>query len=127
MSAFLCSVAHLSVLTIGITANRDEPLFDDEVFTMLLEENANSLKYRYTNPEDCTDEAIAGLRFNPLIVLEHPQVFTPAALIKLAQSYRYQACEHPEWQTTRACRLIDELISRQIRNLPGYEAAPWSI
>ncbi len=50
MSAFLCSVAHLSALTIGITANRDEALFDDQVFEELLQENANSLNARYTNP-----------------------------------------------------------------------------
>ena len=127
MSAHLCSEAHLSVLAVAIARDPHAQGTEEEIFALLAQENANSLNDRYTAPEECAPEAIAALRFERLLMLERPQAFAPIALIKLAQSYAYQACEHPAWEASRAHALIRGLIDAQIARLPGYESAPWTI
>ena len=123
MSAFMCSDAHISALVYGTVRHEiDLPrdLTAAELFAELVTENAASLRARYG-------------RGAKEMIGEAPHRFTPAPafpavhLIKLAQCYEYQSCEHDGWETSKAKRWIGRLISRLIYKLPGYDAAPWSI
>jgi hypothetical protein len=125
MSAFMCSDAHISALVNaaveyeigGAGFTSEEPA---ELFAELVCENAESLRARYG--------ARAALMFD-----SGPHRFIPGSalpalhVMKLAQSYRYQSCEHDGWGTSKAKRWIANLISGLIYRLPGYDAAPWSI
>lgn len=51
----------------------------------------------------------------------------PATVIKSVHCYQYQSNEHPGWDGSRAKSIADELLSRAIVALDGYEQAPWGI
>jgi len=117
MSAFMCSDAHISALVNGATQyGIDLPrgYSPEEWFAVLVAENALSITARY------------GKREAP----KGPHRYTPGPalpalhVMKLAQSYDYQSCEHAGWSTKR---WIDLLIAGLVYKLPGYDAAPWSI
>lgn len=126
MSAFICSDAHISAIVAWAAANRagvhTNPMWfvvDNEVATcnMLMEENVESVNYRYRENE-------------PAIPVEYtPPARMPSAvaIIKLAQCLRYQSCEHPGWESSLAKKILDEVIETAIFRLPGYEAAHWRI
>ena len=124
MSAFMCSDAHISALVnaaveyeIGLPVNAADP---DAQFRMLVTENVKSLEARYGKPA-ALEDAPGPHRFTRGPAL--PALY----VMKLAQSYRYQSCEHDGWETSKAKRWIANLISGLIYELPGYDAAPWSI
>jgi hypothetical protein len=124
MSAFMCSDAHISVLVnaavehgIGLPVNAFDP---DAQFRMLVIENERSLKARYG--ERAFGMIGVGVhRFTPGPSLPAVHV------LKLAQSYEYQACEHDGWETSIAKKWIGTLIAGLVYEIPGYDAAPWSI
>ena len=45
--------------------------------------------------------------------------------LKLIDCFDYQACEPPGWPDSEAYAFCDALRSRLIRELDGYDAAPW--
>ena len=55
----------------------------------------------------------------------------PIDLIKMAQGFAYQACEHKEWMepsfenTDLREGHIQQFIAHMIRQMPGYDDAPW--
>ena len=123
MSAFMCSDEHIGALVHGaLVYGIDFPrgLTAPELFAELVCENAASLRARYG--KDAKE-----------MIGEAPHRFKPAAtlpavhLLKLAQCYEYQACEHDGWATSRAKKWIDNLVAGLIYKLPGYDAAPWAI
>ena len=125
MSAFLCSDAHISALVNAaveheIGGSGFAPGEAAELFALLVCENAESLWARYGA------RAVVMFDLGPHRYAPGPAL--PALhVIKLAQSYRYQSCEHDGWETSKAKRWIANLISGLIYKLPGYDAAPWSI
>ena len=36
-------------------------------------------------------------------------------------------CEHPEWETSQAKKIMEQLRRRVITHLPGYEKGKWEI
>lgn len=52
---------------------------------------------------------------------------SPAQIIKALRCFAYQACDGDGWVTSDAYRLYNELMSRALNRLPGYEDAEWSI
>jgi len=124
MSAFMCSDAHTSALVnaavqYGIEFPR-ECTSPAELFALLVVENAASLRARYGR--GAKEMGTAGPhRFVPALALP------PVHVMKLAQSYAYQSCEHDGWKGSTAARWIDTLIDTLICRLPEYEAAPWTI
>ena len=91
-----------------------------EVGQMLWDENRRSLSYRYPDHEDDWKLDVylhrpAGLFFKP----------SPAEVLKSADCYAYQSCEHPEWSASSAYAFITMLCKRAYTLTPGYEAAPW--
>ncbi len=51
----------------------------------------------------------------------------PVGAIKVAQCYRYQSNEHPEWEASDANKIVEMVIDGAISKLPGYDAAPWGV
>jgi len=49
----------------------------------------------------------------------------PVITLSLISCYEYQSCEHPEWRTSEARAICEALRKLAIRNLPGYDEAPW--
>ena len=120
MSAFLCSDAHISALVNAAEFYRvDLPREHDpeSLFHMLVTENYRSLAARYQDKPGDPSAHRYTLR-PPLPAL---------AVIKLAQSYEYQSCEHDGWDASVAKGWIERLIAGLIFRIPGYDAAPWSI
>jgi hypothetical protein len=54
-----------------------------------------------------------------------------AFVVEISQAYKaidcyvYQACEHPDWLESEACKWISTLKDRLSRHVPGYDAAEW--
>lgn len=88
------------------------------VGAMLLAENRASVNHRYDEEE--WEEPYL---FEPL-----PGISDPVIVLKAIACYRYQSCEHPEWERSEARVFIDALEQKAIVHLPGYDDAPgWEI
>lgn len=99
-----------------------DPEHGDEIGRLLLAENIRSVIYRYDDEPDEHEPASAysfAYRGRQLTALE--------ALVAI-HGYEYQACEHPEWESSKARALCADLKSSLIRLVPGYdEAGTWTI
>ena len=98
----------------------------NEIGQMLLDECVNSVHYRY---QDDTIVSLPG-RTNAqwLIPFEcKPFVKIPTKIVALSiiNCYEYQSCEHPEWKDSLAKSFCQALKEITIRELPGYDNAPW--
>ncbi|MGW0061410.1 hypothetical protein ACWDTT_15970 [Streptosporangium sandarakinum] len=89
----------------------------DRVGNMLWQTNFRSVNYRYEE-----DELEPVYNYRPLARQIHP-----LAALKAIKCYRYQSCEHPEWEGSEADRFTDSLIYSLIGALPGYSTLPWVI
>lgn len=98
----------------------------DQVGQMLLGECVRSVSYRYPNdpltelPGRTDAEWIIPYTF--YLMGRRP---TPVQALKLISCYKYQSCEHPEWESSEAQAFCEALTATLIQNLPGYEEAPW--
>ncbi|MHB8565340.1 MAG: hypothetical protein ACYDDA_15735 [Acidiferrobacteraceae bacterium] len=127
MSAYLVDRACITaIVMVADRAKRHglhgtwDALSNDELGRMLWKENMRSLGARYGDPED--EATLAGYHYgltNTLLAA------SPVALIKNLHCYRYQSCEHREWEGSQAAALVDALESYLVHRLPGYDAAPW--
>lgn len=98
---------------------------------LLLAENASGQAEAYpeASKEDGLDEYAASYVFPPTAfsrASHHPNT-GPVSALKLLQSYAYQACESPTWETSTARAFTLTLTDDLIHALPGYDDAPWSI
>ena len=136
MSAFQCTPEHIAVLAhfanrndiyLGARWNNPDATKNPvDIAEALAIENNASLDHRYPKDADkkadqiyfalCKDSA-----------RKIPKTFSAVEIIKLAQCYDYQACEHPEYEASDAKQLIKAIISKAITKLPGYESAPWGL
>jgi len=128
MSAFLCTPKHIGTVARISIPNGNRAY----VAEVLAKENIRSVGYRYPDCkgheaeqflgmfeehylEDCVKEATRRI----------PHEMDPGDVVKLLESYRYQACECFDWEKTEAYKLCLEIESR----LPAEPNpnAPWSI
>ena len=86
---------------------------------LLVAENYKSVNYRYGE----TDEPH---KYTYHFMLT-PANQTPVVILKLCANYEYQACEHPEWEASKAHDIIKRIEAKAIRELPGYDDAPWGL
>ncbi len=145
MSAYMCSEKQLTVLAayavkhcLDSVPRRLRPALDNDgfehkpgaynraircVFSMLVSENLASLASRY--PEDTSGQATFDSYSvdDRMLREELPKVH----IIKLCHHYAYQSCEHDGWRDSEARKLIDQVESHAVHNLPGYNEAPWGI
>jgi hypothetical protein len=115
MSAFICNHSHVTALAVYAARNRLLGRTDaSQVGALLHAENVRSVNYRYgeaTKPNFVICEWAAF------------HAFPPAQIHWAARCLRYQSCEHPGWEESEACRLVEEIIART----PGDEDAEWEI
>ena len=96
------------------------------VASMLARENLLSIEHRY--PGDHTGEQEAYEAFDiPAGAETRARQMPRLSIIKGCHCYAYQSCEHPGWESSDARKLIDAIESHAVRNLPGYDAAPWGL
>lgn len=128
MSAFVVSKKHVAALANFAVSHkvwlgtRSAGSGDFEsIYTTLAAENVRSVCHRYAGdkPENYADFLKPAGR-NTIL-------YTPIAVIKLAQCLDYQSCETDDWETTQACRILKNIISKAIECLPGYDDAKWAI
>ncbi len=141
MSAFVVDKAHINALVnAGLGLARRNPLTwyhneehhrlndgnADQVGQMLLDENIKSVGHRY---EHCEVTALPGrVDAEYLIPFKHKLSYNPlpaVTMFSLINCYRYQCCETDEWETSEAFAFCHQLEGQLIRNLPGYDDAPW--
>lgn len=100
MSAWMCSNQHLSILVdaIHLFELNLSPKKEDTFATLHLE-NELSLHYRYGDLVSDSHEGYTKAT---------PEV-RPEDIYRLAQSYKYQSCEHNEWEESAAHQMITAL------------------
>lgn len=143
MSAFIVNKSHINAMLQGAFATgakhnwrfgwnhngeRHEltPFNADEIGQMLLDENTKSVSYRYEDspmtdlPGPAGGEYLLPFEFHPL-----GKVPKPIEVLSITNCYEYQSCEHEEWEASDAKAFCDTLIAHAVRDLPGYDEAPW--
>lgn len=89
---------------------------------MLWRENVKSWNYQYGETINLSEYCIDPCKFS-----RHPKPIEMVQVLKSCNYYIYQACEHPEWKSSKANTFISELKEHAIRRLPGYEEAVWGV
>jgi hypothetical protein len=120
MSALICNHSHVTALAVYAARNRLLGRTDaNPIGEMLHAENVLSVNYRYNESTIPNFEMCEWAAFHP---------FSHVQIIKAARCLDYQSCEHPGWQQSDACKLLQVLIGDDTtRNLPGYDDAQWEI
>lgn len=134
MNAFLVSKKHIDFLVSaaylwGRTdlrrylpreyANKDVDASD--VGRLLWTENLASVAHRYGPQLDAPHTE----NYRHQIDLSAPN--RAVEVIKSIQCLEYQSCEHDGWESSAAHCFLQNLKSEAIRNLPGYDKAPWGL
>ena len=135
MSAWIVSKKHIDVLVAAVDTHGEWNLSRTALGRLLWNENLESLKYRYPNDSDGTRPGPNNFRDDDVNTYKYrtpgAELTTPVVALKLAHSYDYQSCEHPEWTNSAARRivrsLIDTLKTGVSEESAEYEEAPWSI
>lgn len=142
MSAFICNTQHILALAVwaarpvpgtsgrvsadwfrhfGGSCNGDSAWQDValEYAEVLQAENLASVRARYPN-----HVAVDPPLF-PTPRLEHCAGLEPVAILKMCDCLEYQSCETDAYHSSIAWRLLRAIREAAIRELPGYDAAPW--
>lgn len=127
MSAFIVSNTQINALVryasrLGLTYRwaglaRRVGGMEQETVEMLLAANYDSVNARYKENE---------LPREIVYRIDAPMLDAIKA-IKLANSLAYQSCEFDEYEASESKAFTDALVSWAVNNLPGYDAAPWTI
>ena len=131
MSAYIVEERVIAELA-KVYANRLYMGFDasrrDNAARTLAEENIRSIRYRYPDadememvPEGFVEACVE------LATIESKISYSPVELLKAADCLDYQSCETPDWESTRACEILNEIRLILIKRLPGYEEAAWGL
>lgn len=121
MSAFLVTREHIDLIVSAVEAwDRFKGFGDlEELGQTLWQENARSVAYRYPNhPAPVVRYELRPGRY---------PAPDPVVVLKQIACLRYQSCERPDWEESRACKLLGSIEGLAISQLPGYDAAPWGI
>jgi hypothetical protein len=119
MSAFICNHSHVTALAVYAARHRLLGWTDaNGIGEMLHAENVKSVNYRYGNATDPHFAMCEWAAFHP---------FSHVQIVKAARCLRYQSCEHPGWDASDACRLLEAIIGSSEGDLPGYDEAQWEI
>lgn len=86
-----------------------------------------SVRYRY--PSGPLPGPIA-YDDTPVVCDERLRVYnrlSPVEVIKACDCLSYQSCEHPEWESSEAYKLLEAIREAAIGQIPGYSEASWEI
>ena len=129
MSTYIVSDKHISAM---LTSNKNRQYNESKSYywnheriyfvdhlqqigQKLLDENYKSFNARYNR-----DDA-------PHSFVFYPVEMEPIEVVRLCHCYNYQACEHDGWDTSEAKEISRQIEHYAIKNVPGYEGAPWGI
>ena len=119
MSAFICNNSHITALAAYAARSRIGGQPDVKTIGELLHaENVRSVNYRYGETTRPGFELCEWAAFHS---------FSEGQILKAARCLRYQSCEHPAWDDSEACKLLEEIIGRSTTDGHGYEEAMWAI
>lgn len=151
MSAFICGPDHFKALAVFaaiVKARHISPNVDPRYVKglekiseyrgeklasayadILYAENVRSVLHRY--PNDTLDSAPGPMEKPEHIRVSMRDMVSPAyrlrplAILKMCDCLDYQSCETDDWEDTPAYRLLNSIRRAAIRELPGYDGAPW--
>ena len=129
MSAFLCSPKHIAALATFAENNGLSPS-RAEAAKILCLENVASIAHRYPDTAYNVSKHWLGLDIDDYIYYAGAECPLPSAHVrKLAESYQYQSCEHPGWESSGARELTDRIITEATatQKLRDVRTAPWAI
>jgi len=95
----------------------------DELGRLLISENVKSVLHRYADIDALEMAQYADMIEDYAYRSVPTPLPSPAALIKAAHGFKYQACEHDGWEASDACAIIDALEASLIQALPEYRDA----
>lgn len=140
MSCFICDDAHITALAAYAVHHRIADVLrvpavircanarraDAEVLALALRgENVASFNARY---EGRHQDDIGDFEYQTNVATATRNgAFSPIQIIKAAQCFEYQACEHKGWTDSYARQVIENIIAHAITQLPGYDAAAWGL
>lgn len=113
MSAWLLNKYEIDVLVHWLHktgVSRQQP---DSLGKMLWSENYRSIRYRYW---DSADKKRPSYTYSTPKARHYPKTgkfFDPEDMdqaLRLCHFYDYQTCEHPQYDASRACRMIHKLM-----------------
>lgn len=94
---------------------------------ILYGENIRSVQCRYENCQTVND--LPGLIEKPeRVIIPFTRicpVVDPVWILSMCVGLDYQSCETDDWRETDAYKLIRSIKEAAIRELPGYDNAPW--
>lgn len=97
-----------------------------EVGRILLDENERSVRARYSDYAPGELPGTIGEESGGYTFRQFPAL--PAVhVLKACQCFDYQACETDDYEATLAHTIVNAIRSAAVRDLPGYEKAPWEI
>lgn len=142
MSAFVVNKSHINAMLLsalnlkyggrGLTWYHNgehkelNELNANQVGQMLLDECVKSVCSRYDDSE--MTDLPGSINAEWLIPFEFhyvQRIPKPLEALSITGCYKYQSCEHPEWEASEAHTFCQSLISHKIGELPGYDDAPW--
>lgn len=121
----VANVRGLSPADLHLYRRELDHLTEDRTGAMLVAEVVASVRYRYPDSGDDLPGPITHYWTEPYSYTQPRSVPTAVEALKLLSCYEYQACEHPEWETSEARQFCEALRHACIAVLPGYDAAPW--
>ena len=139
MSAYVCNPEHIGVLANAMSRAdiriNGHKLHPQEMAVALANANHASIEARYPGEWEFMSGGCSLIAFRAQCAKEATRPdpnLKPIDLIKMAQGFAYQACEHERWMQTTFrldCdyigeRHIQEFIAYMIRQMPGYDDAP---
>jgi len=128
MSAFIVTPRHLAEVAKGAVGRYSRMSFGEvmAVAETLARENVRSVNHRYPSDNVFADDFVREVEAALKGVYDKPQL-KPLELLKLTQSYAYQACECDDWEKTKAFDLTNIILGNVIQRLEGYDQADWVI
>jgi hypothetical protein len=120
MSAFICNDSHITAVAAYAARNRILGYTDaNQIGEMLHAENVRSVNYRYDETTQPSFELCQWAAFHE---------FSLVQIVKAARCLGYQSCEHPGWQESDACKLLQATTAgHPCHDMPGYDEAEWEI
>lgn len=128
MSAFVVSDLHINVLASFAELCRVSAYWQGQHFefwrepgrlaAVLHTANVEAVNSRYRQ-----DDVSGTFRFRRV----HCPAVTAVQILKALSCYEYQTCDLPAYPDTLARALVDAIRGEAIRQLPGYDAAPWDL
>ena len=138
MSAYVVDKAHINaMINAGLSTHNPLTWYHsgewhklehgnaDVVGQMLLDENIRSVCARYEDSEVTNLPGRTNAEYLIPFKFRLGYALPLAVAIKQIHCYEYQSCETEDWEQTEAHALCRALEGKLIRQLPGYDDAPW--